>query len=63
MQKKVNTRPKVKIGMAKGIRQAYMKHIKNCKHNTASSVGKSNGNIYTILSASFCIVGSSGLLF
>lgn len=39
--------PKVKIGMARGMRLEYMKHMKNCKHITAISVGKSMGNMHT----------------
>ncbi len=63
LQNNVRSKPKVKIGIARGIMLAYIKHIKNCKHKTASSVGKSIGNIQIISSASFWIVGLLGSLF
>ena len=61
--KYVINNPTVNIGIAKGISPEYMKHMKSCKHRTATSVGKSNGNMIIVLFAYFWIDGWSGSLF
>lgn len=53
LQTYVKPSPIVKMGIDKGTKLEYMKHMKNWRHKTANSEGKSKANPTIILSAYF----------